>query len=187
MCRVVSVFVFVALLGASISPVGCSKANPTAPSGSSPTPTITESKADIKSIFPPQLEGLTLTYGEFTISVDVSYEILASDASSTLTVYACLGIDRDTIVASACHGKGISGARSGTVTVGSITVPNSATFTKVSETHYIHVFLVRNGILNAYQENLDVQTTLYFPLSRLSPVIIGETKLFAVNVKWKSP
>jgi hypothetical protein len=177
--------VFALLLGGSFLAVGCG-GNPASPSSTTTTTVQPPAKTTLSIAQVIPSAPVTFTYGD-SVSVDVSWEMTAEDwANSPLpAVYVCLAQDKDTFIADACRGKVLQGPK-GSFQGVPATIPSRAPSNTVSQTLYAQIFLVRNGNLSPYQESLDVQNTLYFPLTRLAPIITGEPIHREIPIAWTS-
>ncbi len=179
--------VFALLLGVSVFAVGCASGTPTSPSSTTITTTVVppaRTTLSIGGVVPSA--PVTFIYGD-SVSVDVSWDITTEDwaKSTNPGVIVCVGQDRDTIIADACRGKGVSSA-TGSLQGVPVTIPARAPSNTVPQTNFVQVFLVKDRNLSPYQENLDVQNTLYFPLTRLAPIITGDPIHREITIGWTS-
>lgn len=180
--------VFALLLGVSVLAVGCANSGgPTSPSPTTVTTTVlppARTTLSVGGVIPSA--PVTFTYGD-SISVDVSWEMTAEDWAKATNpgVIVCVGQERDTIVADACRGKGLSAA-SGSLPAIPATIPARAPSNTVPQTNFIQVFLVRDRNLSPYQENITAEEGLHFPLNRLSPLLVGDPSSVERSITWTS-
>ncbi len=178
--------ILVALSGALFT--ACGGGTTTSPTT---TPGIVSSitLAALTGVDPPSPsadEPLSLPYGG-PVTVHFLAEIASADMNPNLAVMACLGLDEDTYIESACRGKG-PGALS-TRTVDGVTLPSiHATGTRyVARTYYVHVFVLKNGMMNSFSETLRTEERNNVPFNKLRDLglLISVPSSTTKLVDWK--
>jgi hypothetical protein len=159
-----------------------------------PTPGIISSitLAQVQRVEPaplPSGEALSYVYGVDSVTAHFTANIAPSDSGLNTIVMACLGVDAESYIGSACKGKGTTAISSGVIEGVTLGTAYSTGPLKISSTLFVHVFVINASIgqQNAFSASLTAEERARTPFSKLraSGLLVSEPTNTLEPINWK--